>query len=148
VFIYAGAVKLSDPGAFAEVVDAYGLTPDFMIPFVALGLPALEVLAGIGLLFEVRGSLAAIAGMTILFLAVLAYGIAIGLDVDCGCYGPGDPEADAFQNLRTAFNRDLLLLAGIAFLYIRRRMVSPVFTRPLRRFRENRNGNKSRSFIV
>lgn len=148
VFIYAGAVKLADPGAFAAVVDAYGLAPDFMVPFVALGLPALEVLAGIGLLFEVRGSLAAIAGMTIFFLAVLAYGIAIGLDVDCGCYGPGDPEADAFQNLRSAFKRDLLFLAAIAFLYIRRKKVRPALLRPMKKIKEIRNNNNSRSFSV
>lgn len=121
VFVYAGAVKLADPAAFAVVVDAYGLVPRPALPLVAIGLPAMEVAAGIAVVLDWRGGLEAVLAMTLLFLGVLGYGIAVGLDVDCGCYGPGDPEGEALHGLRDAFARDLGLLAVAAFLYWRRR---------------------------
>lgn len=134
VFVYAGASKLADPESFAVVIDAYGLLPGFLVPYMALALPLLEVLAGIGLVFEVRGSLTAISLMTVLFLGVLTYGIALGLDVDCGCYGPGDPEGEAFHGLRDAFRRDLLLLAGLVYVYLWRWKHKPRLRRPFRQF--------------
>jgi uncharacterized membrane protein YphA (DoxX/SURF4 family) len=117
VFIYAGISKLAAPEAFADVVAGYGLLPGALVPFVALGLPALEVLAGLGLIFDVRGSLGAILGMSLLFLFVLAWGLHLGLDVDCGCYGPGDPEGEAYHGLKEALIRDLILLGCIFYLY-------------------------------
>ena len=41
-----------------------------------------------------------------LFMAILGYGISMGLDVDCGCFGPEDPESKAFHGLRAALYRD------------------------------------------
>jgi hypothetical protein len=82
---------------------------------IAIGLPVLEILAAIGLLFDVRGSLATITGLLILFLAVLGYGVWLGLDIDCGCFGQGDPEV---EGLRPALYRDLVMLAGVAYLYL------------------------------
>jgi hypothetical protein len=84
---------------------------------VAIGLPLLEVTAGIGLMFDIRGSLALIAGLLLLFIALLGYGIWMGLDVDCGCFGPEDPEAAAFHGLRLSLFRDLVMMAGVIFLY-------------------------------
>jgi hypothetical protein len=50
-------------------------------------------------------------------MAVLSYGIWMGLDVDCGCFGPEDLEAKAFHGLKGSLLRDLVMLAGIAFIY-------------------------------
>ena len=52
-----------------------------------------------------------------MFLLVLAYAIAMGLDVDCGCFGPGDPEGDAVGNLRSAVLRDFGMVGSALFLY-------------------------------
>ena len=84
---------------------------------VAIGLPLLEVIAGIGLLFDIKRSLALITGLLVLFMVVLGYGIWLGLDVDCGCFGPDDPEADAFHGLRLSLFRDLVMMAGVFFIY-------------------------------
>jgi hypothetical protein len=84
---------------------------------VAIGLPLLEVIAGFGLLFDIRGSLAVITGLLVLFMVVLGYGIWMGLDVDCGCFGPEDPEAEAFHGLRLSLFRDMVMLAGVIFMY-------------------------------
>lgn len=121
VFLGAGASKLADPAAFAALIDAYGLVPDPVLLPLAVGLPLVEVVAAIGLLADVRGSLAVIAGLMAVFVAILAYGIHMGLDVDCGCFAPGDIESRAYHGLRTALNRDLVMTAGIAFLYAWRR---------------------------
>lgn len=121
LFIYGGIVKLFDPHAFARTLSAYDLVPDPLLPVVAIGLPLVELLAGIALAFDLRGSLATIAGLFALFLVVLGYGILQELDVDCGCFGAEELNKQA--GLRLAFYRDLAL-AGIVipYLYLSRRM--------------------------
>lgn len=115
MFIVAGVLKLADPDIFAVTVDAFGLLPGPLVPYAALGLPVIEIVAGAGLLFDFRWAHRTVAALTLLFLAVLGYGLHMGLDVDCGCYGPGDPEAEAFSSLRTSFARDIGILAALAY---------------------------------
>jgi len=128
IFIYAGFVKLLEPKTFAVLIEAYGILPEDLLMPVAIVLPALEVAGGIGLLCEIEGSLAGITGLLVLFIIILGYGIRMGLDVDCGCFGPDDPEAKAFHGLRDSLYRDLAMLAGIGFMYgwRRYRAIQPV----------------------
>ena len=128
VFIYAGSIKLLEPKPFVMLIEAYGVVPEGLLIFVAIVLPALEVLAGIGLLFDIEGSLAVIAGLLVLFLAVLIDGVWMGLDIDCGCFGPEDPEGKAFHGLRPSLYRDLVMLSVVAFMYAwrRYRAVKPI----------------------
>ncbi len=115
LFVYGGVVKLLDPHAFARTLSAYDLVPELLLPIVAIGLPIVELLAGLALVFDLRGSLATIAGLFFLFLAVLGYGILQNLDVDCGCFGA--EELDKQAGLRLAFYRDLAM-AGIVIPYL------------------------------
>ena len=117
LFLYAGVNKLLNPGSFATVIDAFGLVPDVLIMPIAVALPLLEILTAIGLILDVRSSLATVAGLLLFFLAVVSYGIWMGLDIDCGCFGVGDPEGEAYKSLRPAFYRNIALLTGIAYLY-------------------------------
>ncbi|MDO9265193.1 MAG: hypothetical protein Q7U02_14580, partial [Desulfosalsimonadaceae bacterium] len=64
------------------------------------------------------GSLEIITGLLVLFMAILEYGIRMGLDVDCGCFGVDDPEHRGFGSLRPALYRDMGMMAGIVYLYI------------------------------
>jgi uncharacterized membrane protein len=125
IFLWAGVVKLLAPDSFAIILEAFHLLPDAWIKPVAIGLPVLEILAAIGLLFDVRGGLAAISGLLVLFLAILGYGVWLGLDIDCGCFGPGDPEGEAYKGLRPALYRDLVMLAGVMYLYVWRMRRTP-----------------------
>lgn len=120
VFLTAGGSKLMDPASLAVIIDAYGLVPGTWSMPIAVALAALEAAAAIGLLFDVRGALSVITGLLLLFIAILGYGLLLGLDVDCGCFGPGNPEAEAFHGLRSALYRDLVMLAAVAYLYVRR----------------------------
>lgn len=117
VFLYAGAIKLADPYSFAILIEAYGLIPEALLMPVAIVLPALEVMAAIGLIFDLRGSLVVIAALLAIFILVLGYGLWMGLDVDCGCFGPEDPEGKAFAGIRPALYRDFILAGGVLLLY-------------------------------
>lgn len=115
VFVFAGTVKLADPGAFAEVVARYDMAPAVLVPWVAVGLPALEVLAGLGLILDARGSLTTISVMLVMFATVLWFGVLRGLEIDCGCFSP--EELSEQDGLRQALLRDLVMMAGAAYLY-------------------------------
>jgi len=106
----------------------------------------LETISGLGLLFDIKGSLTAVFGLLLLFMLVLGYGIWMGLDVDCGCFGLEDPEFEAFHGLRTAFYRDVCFLIGILFLYGYRfyHAVPPIsFQLLLKTFRKGESKNET-----
>jgi uncharacterized membrane protein YphA (DoxX/SURF4 family) len=123
IFIYAGLIKLLDPRAFAQVIAQYDLVPETLLPLVAVGLPALELLAGAGLIFEVRGSLAILTLLLLIFLVTLGYAVWHNLDIDCGCFTAD--ELDSQHGVSTAFWRDLVMMGAILFLYWRRRSRAP-----------------------
>ncbi len=121
LFIYAGVIKLFDPKAFAKIISAYGIIPDEFLPVVAIGLPILETVAGLGLLFDIKGSLAVISGLLTFFIVVLGFGILRDLDVDCGCFGAEDLAKQ--ESLRRALYRDLaLIVIVVPYLYLYRRL--------------------------
>ena len=120
IFIYSGIVKLMDPKAFARIISQYDLLPSALLPVVAVGLPALELLAGIGILLAVRGSLSLIFFLLVFFVTVLWYGILHDLDVDCGCFSVEDLKNQA--GLWQAFYRDLIMIGATLFLYLSRRI--------------------------
>jgi len=84
---------------------------------IAIALPVLEIIVAIGLIFDMRGSLAVITGLLALFILILGYGIWLGLDIDCGCFGFEDPESRAYNGLRSSLYRDLAMMTVIFFLY-------------------------------
>jgi hypothetical protein len=88
-----------------------------------IGLPALEVLAGLGLILEIRGSLTIIAILLLVFLVILGYAVWQNLDIDCGCFTAD--ELDAQHSVTTAFWRDLMMIGATLFLYWRRRSRAP-----------------------
>ncbi|MFH1991875.1 MAG: MauE/DoxX family redox-associated membrane protein [Pseudomonadota bacterium] len=133
IFLWSGIAKLIDSKSFAVIIQAYGLIPESWVMPAAVFLPALEIIAALGLLMDIEGSLAVVLGLLILFMAILGYGIWMGLDVDCGCFGPEDPEAKAYHGLRPALYRDMAMMAGVLYLYFWRfsRSFMPVRLRVL-----------------
>ena len=117
LFIWAGGRKLADPQAFGVVIRDFGIVPELSVMPIALFLPALEIIAAVGLIFNIRGSLAVVTGLLTLFILILGYGIWLGLDIDCGCFGPEDPESRAYSGLHSALYRDLVMMAAVFFLY-------------------------------
>lgn len=115
VFFGASIPKIFSPNSFAEVIGAYGLVPEVFLFPVALTICWGEFFTAIGLVLKKRWALIATLIFMLVFIVVLSYGIYLGLDIDCGCFGPDDPEHRAFSGLRFALGRDLLLMIPLLF---------------------------------
>ncbi len=116
IFLYAGALKLWDPAAFAASIVRFQLVPELLVHPLALGLPPLEILLGLSLLFGPWKRQAAL-GVTILclvFLVGLASAGLRGIEVDCSCFG-----ASTSEPLWLLILRDVLLLAAAISIYAR-----------------------------
>ncbi|PKN89052.1 MAG: hypothetical protein CVU51_02130 [Deltaproteobacteria bacterium HGW-Deltaproteobacteria-1] len=121
VFIYGGVIKLFNPRAFAATISAYDLVPEALLPVVAIGLPIIETIAGVALLFGLLWGHHLISVLLALFVFVLGYGVLGDMNVDCGCFGAEELNKQA--GLRIAFYRDLILLGIVMpYLYISRWM--------------------------
>ncbi len=116
IFVYAGWTKFMGPAAFAESIATFRMLPDGAVNLVALGLPLAEMFAGAMLIagVGVRIGAFAVLAMTLGFTAALGQALARGLEVDCGCFGGGEP-----SDLKTwlALGRDLAILAGASVVY-------------------------------
>jgi len=122
IFLWSGISKLMDPNYFAFIIDGYGLLTDPLTMPAAIVFSIIEVLAGLGLLADIRGSLAVVTGLLASFMVILSYGVWLGLDIDCGCFGSEDPEIGAFSGLRTTLFRDIVMMLVIFYLYFWRHL--------------------------
>ncbi|EKD37130.1 MAG: methylamine utilization protein [uncultured bacterium] len=116
-FLIAAVPKLFDVAGFAAVIDAYGILPDSLLLPMAVGLPVMEIILAVGLLLNRLPCKAGVAALLLVFIAVLSYAIWLGLDIDCGCFGPEDPERQAFHGLKTALVRDIVMLLPLAYSF-------------------------------
>lgn len=127
VFFVAGVPKLLDPEQFAVSINAYGMLPEPFVFPVALFLSFSEVVIAVGLLFGRSCFLWASLGLLFAFIAILSYAIFLGLDIDCGCFGPEDPESQAFAGIRTALMRDVVfVILAVIPLWLRRNKMQKV----------------------
>lgn len=117
IFIYAAVGKIADPGRFAGDIAAYRLLPVFTVNILALVLPYVEILTGLGLVIgiwvDAAGAIAS-ALLTIFLIAALS-AMARGLNIECGCFtlsGAGKVGWDLIA-------RDILMLSAaiVVFLY-------------------------------
>lgn len=120
VFLISGLMKAVDPLAFSKVIEAFALLPVWLCLPAAVVIICAEIVCGAGLLFDLKGSLGAVLVLLFCFVTVLGYALYMGYDIDCGCFGPDDPEARAFHSLKTSLTRDLLMIALVVYLYILR----------------------------
>ena len=113
VFVYAGAAKALDPAAFADAIDSYRLLPYPAAAALALYLPWLEIVAGLGVIWSRArlGALALLLVLCLVFAVVVASAWIRNLDIACGCFGGGAAGAAA---LRVSLIRSvtLALVAG------------------------------------
>ncbi|EHJ47513.1 methylamine utilization MauE [Solidesulfovibrio carbinoliphilus subsp. oakridgensis] len=120
-FLAAGAVKLADVHAFVLTIKAFALLPTDAVKPVAVLLPILEILAGGLVLVRPRTGLLLVGGLLLLFIGVAGNALRQGLAIDCGCYGPGDPEGEVYHGLWPTVWRDCAMLAGVVYCLARRR---------------------------
>lgn len=134
VFIWAGITKLGNVADFADIISAYDLVPQAWLGAAAVGLPVLEVVAGLGLALDMRGSLGIVFALLLLFISVLWFGILRDLDIDCGCFSAHDLAEQG--TLRAAMFRDIAMAAIAVYLMWWRRTVR---VRSARKSRFKRN---------
>ncbi len=122
IFIYSGWIKLKDLSSFVSVIHAFGLVPGQLRGITALFISSAELIIGIGLILDIKGSLTAVFSMLIMFMIVLIYGIRMGFDIDCGCFGSEDPVGTAFHGLRSSLVRDVIFVLSVIYLYVWRKI--------------------------
>ena len=91
LFIFASFDKLRFPEPFARILYNYHILPDAGVNLVAIILPWLEILLGLCLVAGVwlPGAVLIATGLLCAFTAALAFNLARGLDVRCGCFATG-----------------------------------------------------------
>ena len=90
LFLWSGIVKALHPIAFSDNLRNFELLGDPWIAFVALFLPAFEIVIGLCLLTGIwwRGATVWVMVAGVLFSAALISAWARGLEIACGCFGP------------------------------------------------------------
>jgi uncharacterized membrane protein YphA (DoxX/SURF4 family) len=103
-FLVSGFAKLLDPHAFVKDVMNYRLFPLQPLHILAIWLIMLEIFVAIGLWFPFlqRGSAWIIAGLMSFFIIIIVITMIRGLDITCGCFGPGSQKVGwqkIFENI-------------------------------------------------
>lgn len=87
LFVVTGVPKALHPELFASQIAAYQLVPSQLITLVALALPRIEILAGLGLCanFRTRSCALVTGALSLAFAVATTLALARGLAIDCGC---------------------------------------------------------------
>lgn len=116
VFVYAGILKAVDPMSFLDDVRSFDLLSDPWAAWLAMGLPWLEIFAGLAVMSGLlrSGGLLLLNVSLLLFLGAISIAWWRGIDIRCGCFG----HQDATSSYRDLILRDLLLVAaGIVLVW-------------------------------
>lgn len=106
----AGLAKFRDRDDLSRAVTNYRILPPSLVPQVARGLPILETLAGIFLLFGVVTTAAAALLVCLLlgFIVAMTVNLFRQREMDCGCFGRSVPERLTWSTV----GRNAVLVAG------------------------------------
>jgi putative oxidoreductase len=91
VFLVAGVSKAVDPAATARAIAHYHLLPAWLAPWAGWYVPWLEISCGLALLSQrlrTGGWLLALL-LSASFAVFTGSALLRGLDIRCGCFGPG-----------------------------------------------------------
>ncbi len=109
VFLWAAVSKIIDTAAFISTIEEFGLVWEPLLSLSAWVVIGAEAVAAAGLWCGRRWAARLAGGLLVVFLCVLAYGILLGLDIECGCFGTG--EGTGSLTLKQAAVLDVVLLA-------------------------------------
>jgi uncharacterized membrane protein YphA (DoxX/SURF4 family) len=93
IFVYAAYAKLRAPWIeFAGSIAAFQLVPDNLLEPMARALPPFELILGLGLISGIWQRWFSLASSLLLlvFFSIMVRSYAMGLQIDCGCFGPGE----------------------------------------------------------
>ncbi len=117
VWLYAGVIKLTQPGGARDAVIAYRVFPASSVDFLGWLLPAIEVGLGALLLLGLFTRAASIASALLFttFIILISSVWIRGYSIDCGCFGGGGDITEAGKTWR--YTSELLrdaLFTGMA----------------------------------
>ncbi len=123
VWLWAGVVKVGEPEASVSAVRAYQLLPPGLADVVGRVLPMFEIVLGgclvIGLLTRLAGGVSAL--VLIGFIIGMSSVWARGISINCGCFGDGGPDPDAFGRYPWEIGRDVgLFVLSVFIAWLRR----------------------------
>ena len=123
VFLQASLPKIKDPVAFAISVHAFQITSPEISNWVALFLPWLEMILGIGILFPLirRSSVILIAVLLFIFIGLHFSAWIRGLDISCGCFGTKSSTSESTNYLWLITRNTVLLCACSLVIFKDRR---------------------------
>lgn len=87
LFLYSGGIKIFRLKQFAQSVGEFGIVWDGLVKPTALLICGIELVLAWALWQQRSWSLLGTIALLVGFVGVLAYGIVIGLDIECGCFG-------------------------------------------------------------
>jgi len=94
IFAYAAWTKLRTPWElFAMSIDSYQVLPLKLVELVARTLPWFELALGLLLIagYWLRSAATATALLLAFFFSLMVRAYATGMEINCGCFGTGDP---------------------------------------------------------
>lgn len=129
IFMFAAWIKIKDPmsrALFAIDLDAYKIIPlryvqtvAWMLPVAEMMLGAVLILSAVGVLLRpgnrllmvsLRLSSVLVCLSLVIFIGAMSWAKLSGKNIDCGCFGPGEP-----ISWKTMV-RDGSMLAGAMFV--------------------------------
>ncbi len=116
VFLYAAHAKILDPRPLVTIIWNYRVLPAGPINLMAIYMPWMELLVGIGLVTGLKRRAAALCstGLLVAFIVALGINAARGVNVACGCFSTS---AEDVHNAWFLVLRDLpMLLAALVML--------------------------------
>jgi hypothetical protein len=126
VFVFAGVTKIIDfqpirfldPMDFARDIDNYKILPWWMSVQLALYLPWLEIICGLGLVLRrlYSGALALLLALLVVFIGASFAAKARGIDITCGCFGHVSDQLSFAWHMVL----DLAILAAVVGLWLTR----------------------------
>jgi len=113
VFVFAAVTKVTEAETFAHAIANYKLLPNFLINFLAIILPWVELCGGILLVFgiSVKENSTILSGLLFIFIIAILISLLRGLNIDCGCFGTADGTKVGIQKILE--NIGLLILGLI-----------------------------------
>lgn len=112
VFIAAAIPKIREPDLFAQSVHNYQMLPAWGVNAMAVILPWIELVIGVGLALGIwsRACALTMAGLMAVFMIALVTAGVRGLDISCGCFEVGEEAGHSSMLLATL--RDAAFLAA------------------------------------
>lgn len=118
-FVAAALPKIVDPPSFAHMVTNYRLVPGPFVNLMALGMPWLELLAGLALILGIwtRTSAALVGALLLVFVGAISLNLARANAIDCGCFdvtAANRTHEERLADMRLVLLRDAGMLVMVA----------------------------------